>query len=246
MSKSVTKGRKSFDKFSLLLVATMILVPFVAVFLIHRAIPSLGEISEILSTSTNVSNLFYAPLWGVILFANGVFYIVFLILSSSLLFDVTFMRKKLLKSGTFWRTYLGYFMLIALLLSMFASELLDKFVYNLWGTAGGPTLVFTAIVLGFTILGARVMSKLPIKVEDTNLGSFVIVIYISYAVFKVLSQSFSPLNIWINVLNVGLVESYANAFYLLSLPAILSLIFSFLDKVIMRKIVNSTRNGNET
>jgi hypothetical protein len=93
MSTSVTKGRKPFDKAYFLLVATLILVPFVAVFLIHRAIPTLNEISEILSTRTNISNLFLAPFWGVFLFIDGMIYVVFLILSSSFLFDVTFKRK---------------------------------------------------------------------------------------------------------------------------------------------------------
>jgi hypothetical protein len=246
MNKSNIKGKKSFDKFSLLLVSIIILAPFVAVFLAHRAIPSFDEISKVLFTNTNLSNLFYALFLGVVFFVNGLIYVVLLIVSSSLLFDVTFKRKKLLKSSGFWRIYLGYFTLIVLLLSMFASELLNMAVYNIWGTFGAPVLVFAAIGLGFTILSARVMSKLPITVGDTNLGSFVIVIYISYAIFKVLSQSFSPLNIWITALNVELVESYANAFYLLSLPAILSVIFTFLDKIIMKRIVNSARKANET
>jgi hypothetical protein len=157
-----------------------------------------------------------------------------------LLFDVTWRRRKPLKSKAFWQIYLGYFILEVLLLSMLAYDALYRgFSQTLWGTVGAPTLVTLTVFVGLSILIARVMSKLPIKIENTNLGSFVMVLYISYAFFKLLSEGFNPLYFWQEASNVPSVLSPINMFFLISLPAIFSFILALVDVVITRRIKES-------
>jgi len=214
------------------------LLPFVAVLLIHRSIPSLEDISRFFANvrPTIVPDVLNAMIQGTILFINGAIYMALIIVGSALLFDVEWRGRKIIQSRTPLHVYLGYFLTVALLFSMFASEILQMWDEALWGTARAPTLTLVVILLGLTILGARILSKIPIKVEDTNLGSFIVVIYISYAIFKILSQGFNPVSLWVRVLHTELIPSYANAFFLLSLPAILAFVLMLLDMFIIRRV----------
>jgi hypothetical protein len=236
MGKLSSFTKRLREEPSLFLLILFFLIPFAVVFLVHQEIPSLEEVLQLYYTSgTSYFDLLYAVLKGLILFVSGIFYVILLLIGSALLFDVTWNRKKVLKSRALWQIYLGYFLLIVLLLSMFASEILANWHPRLWGTAGAPVLIVVGILTGFTILASRILSKLPLKIEDTNLGSFVIVIYISYGVFKLLSQSFNPLVFWFSALTVEPARSLVNAFFLISLPAVFGFVIALLDTRIIKR-----------
>ena len=227
-------------KFSLLLMVIFALLPIAVVFWIHGSMPNLDDLSYYFRNvrPSIVSDVILSLFQGIGVFITGVVYVALIIVGSALLFDVRWMHKRIIKSRTLWHVYLGYFLHLILLFSMFASEISQGWHVRLWGTFRAPTLTLFLVLLSLTILACRVVSKLPIKVEDTNLGSFVIVIYTSYAVFRILSQGFDPFDLWFKILHTELIPSYANALFLLSLPAIFAFVLTILDVNIITRIVN--------
>jgi len=225
---------------ALLLAVVFSLLPFALVWLIYRVVPSPEDISRhIANVNPSIgSDVLSAIAQGVVLFFNGLVYMIMVIIGAALLFDVTWKRKKIIQSRSPWQVYLGYLLTVTLLVSMFASEILHYWAKALWGTARAPTLTLLVILLGLTVFVARIMSKLPIKVEDTNLGSFIMVIYVSYAIFKILSEGFNPFILWSEVLRTELIPSYANAFFLLFLPAIFSFVLMLLDVFVIKRIAD--------
>jgi len=240
--KQTMSKQRSFTSYAfkvlVLLMLILVFLPFAVTWLIHGNVPSLDDVSRhFMGVRPNiVRDVLSGAVQGIALFFSGAIYVALIIVASALLFDVTWKRKRLMRSRTSLHVYIGYFLTLLLLLLMFASEILGNWNVTLWGTAGASTLTLLAALLGLTIFGARIMSKLPIKIEDTNLGSFVIVIYISYAIFRIWSQGFNPLLIWAKLLNTELVPSYANAFFLFSLPAILAFALTILDVFLITQI----------
>lgn len=222
-------------KISVLLTVIFSLLPFAFVWLVHRHIPTFSDFFANVSPNYVIGAL-TAALEGVSLFFYDAFIVALLIVGAALLFDVTWKGKRIIKSRTPLHVYLGYFFTVLFLFSMFGAEVLYWYHERLWGTWNAPVLALTLVLVGFTILGARIMSKLPIKVEDTNLGSFIIVIYLSYVIFKVFSQGFDPIRLWVKIIRTELIPSYANALFFLSIPAIFAFVLMLLDMWVLRRL----------
>lgn len=221
----------------------LFVLPLAYPFMLYRQIPSIeGFILAFKDVGTTLQKiLFVGLIQGLRFFIVGTFFVVLLFIGTSLVFDVSWRKKQIWGKKSPLHIFLGYYIMIEILFPMLVNSLLQAGWHpRLWGTVHAPTLLFFLLLLSLSILLARVVSKLPMKIgEEQNLGYFIISIYISYAFFEIMGRSFSFLGFWKDVYNAqwpGLVPFYANAFFILSLPAIFSLILMILDRIIIPKV----------
>lgn len=220
----------------------LFLSPFVYLWLVCGPVPSLADfITEYENVGIPPARILSVGLSeGFKFFVAGLFVVALLFIGASLVFDVSWQKKQIWGRKSPLHIYFGYYVMIVLLFSMFVDDILGRGWHpRLWGTANAPTLLFLLFLLSFSILLARVTSKLPIKIGgEANLGYFIISVYLSYAFFKIMGQGFNLFVFWNHMLNVRdwrgvmeLVPIYANTFFILALPAIFALGIMILDRI---------------
>lgn len=222
----------------------LFLLPFTYLFLRYREVPSLADfITELkgvgVSPAEIISGLFEGSF-----FLTGGLIVVVLFVGVSLVFDVSWRGKLILRTKSDLRLYFGYYLMIVILFSMFVDDLLRQGWHPRgWGTATAPALMYALSLLSLSIFLARIISKLPLKIGEANVGHFVMAIYLSYAFFKIMGKGFSLFELWNLMITVHdyrgvpeLVPIYSNAFFILSLPAISASCLMILDRVVNKTL----------
>lgn len=219
----------------------LFLLPLGYLLVLHGKIPSSADIlQEYRNVGVTITQILYVGIVkAAVFFIASLIVVTSLFIGASLVFDVSWKKKRIWGRKSVLHTYFGYYILIEFLFSMFVNEILQRgWNPRLWGTSNAPILLAALLFLSFSILLAHVVTKLPIKIgTESNLGYFIISIYLSYAFFKIMSQGFNIFDFWGYMLNVHnslgpeLVPIYANAFFVLSMPSIFAFIVVVLDRI---------------
>lgn len=229
--------------FGLVIMFTIILflLPLSYLLILHGKIPSFADIlQEYRSVGVPLTEILYVGIVkGAIFFTGSLIVVTSLFIGASLIFDVSWKKKRIWGRKSVLHVYFGYYIMIEFMFSMFVNEILQRgYDPRLWGTANAPVLLAVLFILSFSILLAHVATKLPIRIgTESNLGYFIISIYLSYAFFKIMAQGFNVFAFWGYMLNIHnslgpeLVPIYANAFFVLSMPSIFAFIVMVLDRI---------------
>lgn len=230
-------GRNKTSVLLLILTFILFIIPFAYLLVKYGQIPSLGDLLYYFEDkATSTIQLFYGVIQGFSYSIVGAFWIFLLIIGASLLFDVKWKKKTIWKRKSSLHVYLGYYITLELTFPIFVWDFLASgWHVRLWSSQASILLAFL-VMLSFSIFGARILSKLPIRLVETNLGSFIMAIYISHAFFAVMSKGFNFLAFWKEILHTDLVASYLNALFILSSPAIFALFLTMIDSFIIKRV----------
>lgn len=91
-----------------------------------------------------------------------------------------------------WHVMLGYYITIITLTPILSKEILLIQVLLNPMITNYQTLILAIIFITPILLLARVLSKLEFQILDTNLGVFIIMVYVSEVIFVVISGAYVP------------------------------------------------------
>lgn len=149
-----------------------------------------------------------------------------------------FLKRFAIREKRLWHITLGYFIVISIAISALADTLLEKEKKINPNFSQYESQIIIIILTAPVTLIARILSKLDVQIIDTNIGFFVIVLYLGAVFFE----------IWIG--NVpfyhyaGLLSSELNSpqgsFMSFLSTIIVSIIFSLLDAAFIRYKMRKT------
>lgn len=138
--------------------------------------------------------------------------------STVLLFDIpksvetTFAENKLerlLRRFTpkhSWHVLLGYFISILAFNPLIAEEF-GRTQSLLQSITLYQSYIVSSIIIATALVVARILSKLDLKIIDTNIGVFVILVYISSIIFASIATSYIPVEQLLNFITYGQKEA---------------------------------------